>query len=58
MSGYDRMKKQGAILLGIDGDNSNGSQDTFYAGCMTSTYASDATDAAVQANIIAAGYGS
>jgi hypothetical protein len=57
MSGYNPMKKQGAIILGIGGDNSNGSQGTFYEGCMTSGYASSATDEAVQANIIAAGYG-
>jgi hypothetical protein len=57
MSGYNPMKKQGAIILGIGGDNSNGSQGTFYEGCMTSGYASSATDEAVQSNIIAAGYG-
>lgn len=57
MSGYNPMKKQGAIILGIGGDNSNGSQGTFYEGCMTSGYASNDTDEAVQANIIAAGYG-
>lgn len=55
--GYDPMKKQGAIIMGIGGDNSNGSQGTFYEGCMTSGYATDAIDAAVQANIIATGYG-
>ena len=56
-TGYNPMKKQGAIILGIGGDNSNGSQGTFYEGCMTTGYASNATDDAVQANIIAAGYG-
>jgi non-reducing end alpha-L-arabinofuranosidase len=56
-SGYNPMKKQGAIILGIGGDNSNGSQGTFYEGCMTTGYATNATDDAVQANIIAAGYG-
>ena len=57
MQGYDPMKKQGAIILGIGGDNSNGSQGTFYEGCMTMGYASDDTDAAIQANIVAVGYG-
>ena len=56
---YDPMRKQGAILLGNGGDNSNGSQGTFYEGAMTEggTFPSDATDQQVQANIVAAGYG-
>ena len=56
-SGYNPMKKQGAIILGIGGDNSNGSSGTFYEGVMTSGYPTAATEAAVQANIVAAGYG-
>ena len=51
------MKKQGAIILGIGGDNSNSSDGTFYEGVMTSGYPSAATEDAVQANIVAAGYG-
>ena len=51
------MKKQGAIILGIGGDNSKGAAGTFYEGVMTSGYPSDATENAVQANIVAAGYG-
>jgi hypothetical protein len=50
------MRKQGAIILGIGGDNSKGAQGTFYEGVMTSGYPSDATENAVQANITAAGY--
>ncbi len=57
VSGYNPMKKQGAIILGIGGDNSKGAAGTFYEGVMTSGYPSDATDNAVQANIVAAGYG-
>src|SRR5213078_2030672 len=53
---YDPMRKQGAIVLGNDGDNSNGSQGTFYEGVMTAGYPTDATDNAVQANIVAAKY--
>jgi hypothetical protein len=53
---YAPMKKQGAIILGIGGDNSAGAVGTFYEGVMTQGYSSDATDDAVQANIIAAGY--
>jgi non-reducing end alpha-L-arabinofuranosidase len=56
-NGYDPMKKQGAIILGIGGDNSNTAIGTFLEGVMTAGYASDAVDDAVQANIVAAGYG-
>ena len=55
--GYQVMKKQGAIILGIGGDNSDRAIGTFFEGCMTKGYTSDATDDAVQANIVAAGYG-
>jgi len=55
---YDPMRKQGAILLGNGGDNSVGSQGTFYEGAMTAagTFPSDATDQLVQANVVAARY--
>jgi len=55
-SGYNPMKKEGAIILGIGGDNSHGAVGTFYEGVMTSGYPSDVTENAVQANIVAAGY--
>jgi hypothetical protein len=55
-SSYDPMRKQGAIVLGNGGDNSNGSQGTFYEGVMTAGYPTDATDNAVQANVVAAKY--
>jgi non-reducing end alpha-L-arabinofuranosidase len=57
-SSYDPMRKQGAILLGNGGDNSNGSQGTFYEGAMTAacTFPTDATDQLVQANVVAARY--
>ena len=58
--GYNPMKKQGAIVLGSGGDccahNTNLSQGTFYEGAMVSGYPTDATDNAVQASVIAAGY--
>jgi hypothetical protein len=57
VAGYNPMKKEGAIILGIGGDNSHGSAGTFYEGVMTSGYPSDATENSVQANITAAGYG-
>ena len=57
VAGYNPMKKEGAIILGIGGDNSVGAAGTFYEGVMTSGYPSAATENAVQANITAAGYG-
>ncbi|KAF7309657.1 putative alpha-N-arabinofuranosidase B [Mycena indigotica] len=56
VGGYSPMSKEGAIILGIGGDNSNGAQGTFYEGVMTTGYPSDATENSVQANIVAAGY--
>jgi hypothetical protein len=60
--GYSPMKKQGAIILGSGGDcckpggGANLSAGTFYEGAMVAGYPSDATENAVQANIVAAGY--
>jgi hypothetical protein len=56
-AGYNPMKKQGAVLLGVGGDNSNASAGSFFEGVVTRGNASNATDDAVQANIVAAGYG-
>jgi hypothetical protein len=61
-NGYSPMRKQGAIVLGSGGDcckpggGANLSAGTFYEGAMVSGYPSDATENAVQANIVAAGY--
>ena len=55
-AGYNPMKKQGAILLGIGGDNSVSGAGTFYEGVLTSGYPSNTTEGAVQANIVTAGY--
>jgi len=57
-SGYNPMKKEGAIVLGTGGDNSTSGQGTFFEGVLTSGYPSSTTENAVQANIVAAGYGS
>jgi non-reducing end alpha-L-arabinofuranosidase len=57
-AGYGTMLKQGGIVLGIGGDNSNWGQGTFFEGCITTGYPADSTENAVQANIVAAGYGS
>lgn len=53
---YNPMQKEGSIILGIGGDNSNGAQGTFYEGVVTSGYPSDATENKVQQNIVAANY--
>jgi non-reducing end alpha-L-arabinofuranosidase len=55
---YDPMRKQGAILLGNGGDNSNGSQGTFYEGAMTApgTFPTKETNKKIQDNIVAAKY--
>jgi non-reducing end alpha-L-arabinofuranosidase len=59
--GYSPTKKQGSIILGSGGDccysNNTLSQGTFYEGAIVSGYPSDATDTAIQANIVSAGYG-
>ena len=54
--GYEVMKKQGAIILGIGGDNSFWAKGTFFEGVMTQGFSTDATDDAVQKDIVAAGY--
>jgi len=56
VSGYNPMSKEGAIILGIGGDNSISAQGTFYEGVMTTGYPSDATENSVQANVVAAKY--
>jgi len=55
--GYHPMKKQGSIILGIGGDNSNRAVGTFYEGAITQGYTTDAADLAVQQNILSVGYG-
>ena len=55
---YDPMRKQGAILLGNGGDNSNGSSGTFYEAAMTApgTFPTQELNQAIQANVVAARY--
>ena len=61
--GWSPMKKKGAITLGCSGDcckpsgGANSSSGIFYEGAIVTGYPSDATEDAVQANIVAAGYG-
>jgi hypothetical protein len=56
-SGYEPMRQEGAILLGVGGDNSHASAGSFFEGAMTAGYPSDSAESAIQANIVAAGYG-
>jgi hypothetical protein len=53
---YQVMRKQGAIILGIGGDNSKWAVGTFYEGVMTKGYSTDEADNLVQSNIAAANY--
>jgi hypothetical protein len=55
--GYSPQKKQGAIIVGTGGDGSQGGTGTFFEGVITSGNPPDSVDDAVQANIVAAGYG-
>jgi len=67
--GYQPMQKAGAIILGMGGDNVSRERarvplgipttavGTFYEGVVTRGYSTDATDDAVQADIVAARYG-
>jgi hypothetical protein len=48
---------KGGIVLGLGQDGSNASSGTFFEGAITSGRPSDATDAAVLANVQAANYG-
>jgi hypothetical protein len=49
---YNPMRKEGAIILGTGGDNSNAAQGDFFEGVMTAHFSSDLADDAVQANIV------
>ncbi len=51
------MQKQGSIILGIGGDNSGSAGGQWFEGVMASGAATLATANAIQANIVAAGYG-
>jgi len=56
LGGYTPMHLEGAIVLGTGGDDSNGSDGSFFEGVMTSGYPTDAADNAVQANVTSVGY--
>jgi hypothetical protein len=52
-----RMANEGAIVLGVGGDNSNNSWGTFYEGAVLAGFPSDAAELGVLQNIKAIGYG-
>ena len=54
--GYQPMRQEGAILLGVGGDNSNWASGYFFEGVMTKGMPNAQTMEAVQRNIVAAGY--
>jgi hypothetical protein len=54
---FSPKKLEGAIIIGTGGDGSDGCDGTFFEGAMTAGNPEDAIDDAVQANIVAAGYG-
>jgi hypothetical protein len=55
--GYSPMRQEGAIVLGTGGDNSNADTGEFFEGVITAGLPPDTADDAVQASIVAAGYG-
>lgn len=55
--GYVPMRKQGSVILAIGGDNSDGDGGRFYEGVMANGAATKETIDALQAAIVAAGYG-
>jgi hypothetical protein len=52
-----RKRRPFVYMQGLGGDNSDGAVGTFYEGAMTKGFSSNATDAALQASIVAAGFG-
>jgi hypothetical protein len=55
--GYVPMRKQGSVILGIASDNSDGDGGRFYEGVIANGAATKETVDALQAAIVAAGYG-
>jgi hypothetical protein len=55
-NGYQPMKQEGAIILGIGGDNSNWATGYFFEGVMTKGMPSAKVMEAVQRNVVAARY--
>ena len=56
-AGHAPMRQEGAIILGMGGDNSHASAGSFFEGVMTSGFPTDSADNAVQSDIVAVRYG-
>jgi hypothetical protein len=54
--GYQPMRQEGAIILGIGGDNSNSAKGYFFEGVMTRGMPSANAMQAIQSNIVSARY--
>jgi hypothetical protein len=54
--GYQPMLQEGAIILGIGGDNSNSAKGYFFEGVMTMGMPAEKVLHSVQENIVAAKY--
>ena len=52
--GYQPMNKQGSVLLGIGGDNSDSAVGVWFEGVLTSGYTTDAVDEQLMADIVGA----
>ena len=50
--GYFPMRKQGSIILGIGGDNSDSATGVWLEGAMTASYSANAQDDALQVDIV------
>jgi hypothetical protein len=55
--GYFPKKLEGAIVLGLGGDNSNTGDGTFFEGAMIKGMPSDAVEDEIHKNVMAIGYG-
>ena len=55
-SGYEVMKKQGAVILGIGGDSSNGGIGVMLEFAITKGFTSDEADNEMQEDIRGVGY--
>lgn len=45
------MRKQGSILVGVGGDNSDSATGVWFEGVLTAGYSDDATDDSIQEDI-------
>jgi hypothetical protein len=51
------MDNQGAVVIGVGGDNSNNAFGTFYEGAIVAGYPPNDTELAIMQNIQSVGYG-